>query len=226
MEAHEIQQLADIIAQRIRTQTSSISRTRRQRKPQQLPAYLSEEEIARLLQVINDLRDHAIFAVAYHRGLRASELGIINVDDYDAVGGRLTIRRLKGSHWGEYHLTPAERSALNAWLHKRGIGPGPLFLSRTGRGISRSRLHRLMRKYCVLAGIDQSKAHMHALKHSCATHLSAVEEDIVAIQDHLGHANIQNTMKYVQICSRRRRDFAAKLARQGWGSKRPETTIQ
>jgi integrase len=82
---------------------------------------------------------------------------MIKVDDYDAVGGRLTIRRLKGSRGGEYHLTPAERSALNAWLQKRGIGPGPLFLSRTGRGISRSRLHRLMRKYCVLAGIDQTR---------------------------------------------------------------------
>jgi|SRR5581483_4470658 len=226
MEEHELQQLAEIIAQRIHIQAASVRGTRRQRKPQQLPAYLSEEEIARLLRVISDVRDHAIFAVAYYRGLRASELGMINVADYDAVSSRLTIRRLKGSRGGEYHLTHAERSALNTWLQKRGIQPGPLFLSRSGRGISRSRLHRLMRNYCVLAGIDLAKAHMHALKHSCATHLSAVEGDIVAIQDHLGHANIQNTMKYVQISSRRRRDFADRLAQQGWGAKQPEIRIQ
>ena len=83
---------------------------------------------------------------------------MINIDDYDAGGGRLTIRRLKGSRGGDHHLTETERSALNAWLQKRGIGPGPLFPSRSGRGISRSRLHRLMRKYCVLAGIDHGKA--------------------------------------------------------------------
>jgi integrase len=43
------------------------------------------------------------------------------------------------------------------------------------------------------------------------THLSAREPDIVAIQDHLGHASIVNTMKYVAIANARRDDFAKRL---------------
>ena len=149
---------------------------------------------------------------------------MIDVDDYHTASGRLTIRRLKGSRGGEYYVTEAERSALTDWLRKRGTATGPLFISRNRRGISRFRLHRLMRQYCAAAGIPRQKAHMHALKHSCATHLSGIELDIVAIQDHLGHRNIQNTMKYIQISGRRRREFADRLQRQGWGSKSPEAT--
>jgi site-specific recombinase XerC len=225
MKVHDLERLADMVAQRMRTVTSAC-RSHGNRKPQRVPDYLTEDEISQLLGIINDIRDKAIFAVTYYRGLRASELGIIDVNDYHAASGRITIRRLKGSRGGEYYVTEAERSALTDWLRKRGAAPGPLFISRNHRGISRFRLHRLMRQYSALAGIPRQKAHMHALKHSCATHLSAIEADIVAIQDHLGHKNIQNTMKYIQISGRRRREFATRLERQGWGIKGPEATLQ
>jgi len=170
-----------------------------------------------LFRVITSVRDRALFRLAYHRGLRASELGLLQFSDYRPNVGRLFVRRLKGSHSGEYHLTQAEQQALRAWLRERGGAPGPLFVSRNHHPISRWRLDQLMKQYCGRAGILEGKAHMHALKHSCGTHLSAREPDIVAIQDHLGHANIQNTMKYVQIASKRRDEFSDRL--QDWGTR-------
>jgi len=182
------------------------------RKSSRIPAYLTPEEIVRLFAAITSTRDRAIFRLAYHRGLRASELGMIQFGDYH--DGRILIRRLKGSRGGEYVLVKAERLALRRWIGERGSAPGPMFPSRNHRGISRFRLHGLMKGYCAAAGIPAEKAHMHALKHSCGTHLSAREADIVAIQDHLGHASIGNTMKYVAIASKRRDEFAARL--DGW----------
>ena len=187
------------------------------RRPKEPPKYLTPEEIDSLFGVIRSARDRALFRVAYHRGLRASELGLLQLPDYRPKMGRLFVRRLKGSHSGEYHLTQAEQHALRAWLRERGVAPGPLFVSRNHRPISRFRLDQLMKHYCEQAGIPQEKAHMHALKHSCGTHLSAREPDIVAIQDHLGHANIQNTMKYVQIANKRRDEFADRLG--DWGGR-------
>ncbi len=181
------------------------------------PKYLTPEEIERLFRVITSVRDRALFRVAYHRGLRASELGLLQVSDFRTNAGRLFVRRLKGSHSGEYHLTQVEQQALRAWLRERGTALGPLFVSRNHQPISRWRLDQLMKHYCQLAGIPPEKAHMHALKHSCGTHLSAREADIVAIQDHLGHANIQNTMTYVQIASKRRDEFAERL--RDWGAR-------
>jgi integrase len=52
------------------------------RKSSRIPAYLTPEEIARLFAAIKSPRDRAIFRLAYHRGLRASELGIIQFSDY------------------------------------------------------------------------------------------------------------------------------------------------
>ena len=143
---------------------------------------------------------------------------MIQMADYRPTVGRIFIRRLKGSNSGEYHLTKVEQQALRSWLRERGTEhSGPLFESRNHQPISRFRLGQLMKRYCTAAGVPESKSHMHALKHSCATHLSARESDIVAIQDHMGHADIRNTMKYVQIASKRRDEFASRLS--DWGSR-------
>ena len=187
------------------------------RKPKHVPEYLTPEETERLFRTITTVRDRALFRLAYHRGLRASELGMMQVSDYRPSAGRIFVRRLKGSNSGEYHLTKIEQQALRAWLRERGSAAGALFPSRNHHPISRFRLDQLMKKYCTAAGIPSVKAHMHALKHSCGTHLSALDPDIVAIQDHLGHANIQNTMKYIQIASKRRDEFADRLS--DWGSR-------
>ena len=44
-------------------------------------SFLREEEIERLFSVIDSTRDHAIFQLAYHAGLRASEIGMLQLRD-------------------------------------------------------------------------------------------------------------------------------------------------
>lgn len=187
------------------------------RKAKTVPEYLTQEETERFFRAIASVRDRAMFRLAYHRGLRASEIALFQLADYRPAAGRIFVRRLKGSNSGEYRVTQIESRVLRAWLRERGTAAGPLFLSRNHHPVSRFRLGQLMKQYCTAAGVPPVKAHMHALKHSCGTHLSAMEPDIVAIQDHLGHANIQNTMKYIQIASARRDAFAGRL--ETWGSR-------
>jgi type 1 fimbriae regulatory protein FimB len=193
-------------------------RGKRKKKP--APEYLTEDEIARLFAAIGkDVRSQAIFHILYFRGLRASEIGQLRFEDYRPAVARLFVRRLKGSNSGDYHITESERTALNRWVRLRGDAPGPLFPSRNSKPLSRWRVFLLMRKYCKAAGIDPVKAHPHALKHSCGTHLSDREADVAVIQDHLGHVNIQNTMIYVQISNKRRERFAESMEKSGWGAR-------
>lgn len=196
-------------------------KAKRSRKQSKAPEYLTEEEITRFFAAIpkSDLRSRAMFRLMYHRGLRASEMGLFRMDDYRGTSGRIMVNRLKGSRGGEYLMLEPERAALKAWIRHRGTAPGPLFPSRNHAPIERTQVFRLMRKYCQAAGIPDQKAHPHALKHSCGTHLSATEKDIVAIQDHLGHAKIDNTMIYVRVSSRRRDELAERLDKSGWGKK-------
>jgi site-specific recombinase XerD len=191
------------------------------RKKNRIPEYLTEEEVARLFAAIGkDARSQAIFHVLYYRGLRASEVGKLRIEDYRPSVGRLFVRRLKGSNSGEFHITEAERTALNRWIRVRGKNPGPLFPSRNHKPLSRWPVFALMRRYCAAAQIPPEKAHPHALKHSCGTHLSNRESDVAVIQDHLGHVNIQNTMIYVRITNKRRDQFAEQLDKSGWGSRK------
>lgn len=172
---------------------------------------LTENEIAALFDAIENPRDIAMFRLAYHRGLRASEIGKLQLADYRIRDGRLMVRRLKGSISAEFKLTEVEIKAIRNHLRGRGTEAGPLFLSRNHRAISRYTLDDLMKKYCEAAGITREKAHMHALKHSCGTHLLERGESIEDVQDQLGHRNIQNTQIYARMGNKRRDDRADRL---------------
>jgi integrase/recombinase XerD len=188
------------------------------RRRRTLPKYLTTEEIEAFFSEITDVRDRAIFRVAYHRrGLRASEVGLLRLTDYRAQPGRLHVRRLKGSNSGEFLLTDIENTAIAACIEERGNIPGPLLPSRNRVPISRNRLDQLMKDYCQMAGIPAEKAHCHALKHSCGTHLSEMGKDVAIIRDWLGHRNVQNTMIYLEVTNKAR-DAAAQSLR-GWGKK-------
>ena len=176
------------------------------------PKFLTEAEIERLFSAIRSPRDLAIFRLAYHRGLRASEVGMLQLSDYRPNAKRLYVHRLKGSHDGEYLVTANEARALSAWLKVRGPLPGPLFPSNRKTGIDRRMLDVLMKRYGAAADLPADKRHFHVLKHSCGTHLLSDRGlDVAEVQDHLGHADIRNTMIYARITNRRRDEVARRL---------------
>lgn len=176
--------------------------------------HLTQEELQALLRAVGQAkspRDLAMFTVAYWRGLRASEVGRLRLEDYRVGPNRLYIHRLKRSLAAEFPLGPQEQKALRAWLRVRGNGPGPLFASRRRRGISRQQLDVLMRRYGAVAGIPAHLRHFHALKHSIATHLLERGADVVDVKDWIGHKNIQNTMIYAEVTSVRRESAARRI---------------
>lgn len=179
------------------------------------PPFLQQIELERLFKVISAPRDRAIFRLAYHAGLRASEVGLLDMRDYQPRTGRIFIHRLKGSNSGEHHLCREEAKALKAWLKVRGDQPGPIFPSKKRTPISRKMLHVLMREYGAIAMLPAALRHFHVLKHTCATHLLSKGFHVEQVQDWIGHANIQNTMIYAHITNSRRDEMAAAL-RDSW----------
>lgn len=178
--------------------------------------YLTQDELKNLLKVIENsrrqaidkkhekarvifVRDKAIVIVAYYHGLRASEIGMLKVDDVDLARGRIRIERLKNSQGGEYALQPDEIKVLKAWLKERQDNNPWLFPTQTGTPIHRRTLDYLIKHYGKKAGIPLEKCHFHVLKHSIATHLLDAGADIRFVQDWIGHKNIQNTVVYAQI---------------------------
>lgn len=175
--------------------------------------YMTTEELQSLFRVIKSKRDKAMFRLAYHRGLRAHEVGLLEMTDYRDRDGVLYVRRGKGSVCREHQLNTEELRCLRAYLrHERGTAPGPLFPSRQGnKGITRRRLDQIMKDYCKLAKISPDKAHMHALKHSCGTHLADRGFEARQIQDHLGHRASSSTDVYMHFSPSQRAAVAEKL---------------
>ena len=84
--------------------------------------FLTEDELARLFSVIHSVRDRAIFQLAYRAGLRASEIGMLQLRDHDPKAAKIFVHRLKGSNSGEHHLVREEARALR-------LAQGARFLS-------------------------------------------------------------------------------------------------
>lgn len=183
---------------------------RRKKRPP--PGIPQEEEVTRFFRAIDSPRDRAIFRLMYHAGLRASELGKLEIRDYAPRTDRLMVTRLKGSNSGEHHLNREESRALKAWLKIRGSAPGVIFPSKMGGPISRQMLDVLVKEYGAKAGWPAKLRHCHAFKHACCTHLLSKGFNVEQVQDWVGHANIANTMIYSRVTNSRRDQMGKALA--------------
>ena len=184
--------------------------------------YLTQEQWERLLKVIKIPRDRALFQVAYWRGLRASEVGLLTCGDWRPGAKRLYVRRQKNGISGEYVVSDPESKALGAWL--RGYhdytDSDPLFPSSHRKGISRRRLDELMKGYGGKAGLPPDLQHFHVLRHSIAVHLTDAGFSIQDIRDWLGHRSINSTAIYAQVSSKRRQDVAQEFYEKTLGGKK------
>jgi integrase len=190
--------------------TPPSSAGRKKKKP--APDIPQEDEMTRFFRAIDSIRDRAIFRIMYHAGLRASEIGILELRDYSPRTDRLMVNRLKGSNSGEHHLNREESRALKAWLKVRGTAPGAIFVSKKHAPIHRRTLDDLIKKYAGKAGWPAKLRHCHAFKHACCTHLLSRGFNVEQVQDWVGHANIQNTMIYARVTNSRRDQMGKALA--------------
>lgn len=184
------------------------------RKDQPLPQALNQTDVAALLDKIPtttplELRDRALFEIAYGCGLRAEELVTLDVASVDFEAEELRVEG-KGA---KTRIVPAGEPALLAlrrYLERgrpalTGVEDEPaLFLSKTGRRLSTSDVRRRLRAWARHARA-QGGVHPHALRHSFATHLLEGGADLRVIQELLGHATISTTQVYTRVDSARLR---------------------
>jgi integrase/recombinase XerD len=163
------------------------------RHSQRIIYYLTEEECKRLLGVITTQHDRAIFLFAYHHGLLASELGVLERTDLVLKQGQIAIHRLKDSLSAIYPMQPDMQKLLRAYLRSRTDDSPYLFISSRRMPIDPRTLWYLTDRYVDKAGLPAKEHKFYCLKHSIATHLPDAGADLSFVKDWLGHANTQNT---------------------------------
>ena len=126
-------------------------------------------------------------------GIRVSEVRYITVEA--AQKGQTEIA-LKGKL--RTILLPGKLCRkLIKYARKRKIAAGEIFLTRSGKGLSRRQIWAEMKALCAKAGVERSKVFPHNLRHLFARSFYRACRDVVKLADVLGHSNIETTRIYL-----------------------------
>lgn len=179
------------------------------KKDAYLPQVLRSDEVADLLERIPattplDLRDRAMFELAYAAGLRAEELTLLDTASADVDGEQVRVEgkggRTRFVPVGEHAWRAMDRYLTRGRGALDGGESDALFLSKSGKRLSTSDVRRRLKLQARRAGISP-----HTLRHSFATHLLEGGADLRTIQELLGHASISTTQTYTRVESKRLR---------------------
>lgn len=126
-------------------------------------------------------------------GIRVSELEFITVESVEKGEVRVNC---KGKQRVIF-IVPKLKKKLSRYAAKRGISHGPVFVTRTGKPMSRCNIWREMKSLCKETGISPSKVFPHNLRHLFARIFYSIERDIAKLADILGHSSIDTTRIYI-----------------------------
>ncbi|WP_018141091.1 tyrosine recombinase XerC [Thioalkalivibrio sp. ALJ7] len=146
-------------------------------------------------------RDQAMLELLYSSGLRLSELTGLDLIDLDLDAGLVRVLG-KGRRERSVPVGRVARDALRAWLKRRGewaaADERAVFVSRRGQRIGNRAVQRRVAEAGRRAGLDVH-LHPHRLRHAFASHLLESSGDLRAIQELLGHANLETTQIYTHL---------------------------
>ncbi len=185
----------------------------------QLPSLLAPEQISGVLDRIPastplELRDRALFELAYASGLRAEELVSLDLASVDFDAEELRVE----ANGSKTRFVPAGEPALRALARyleraRAALAQEPdelaLFLSKSGRRLSASDIRRRLRVWARHASA-QGAVHPHALRRSLATHLLEGGAELRSIRELLRQASVSTTQTYTRVESARLKDAYAR----------------
>lgn len=126
-------------------------------------------------------------------GIRVSELQFITVE---AVKNGEAIVSLKGKTRSVFIVEELQKKLLR-YAAEQKIHSGCIFITRTGKPISRTNIWREMKGLCEQAGVNPQKVFPHNLRHLFARIFYGIEKDIAKLADILGHSSINTTRIYI-----------------------------
>ncbi len=172
-----------------------------------LPQALSVDETVKFVEVKGDsllnLRDRAMLELFYSSGLRLAELVGLDIDMLDFSEATVTVTG-KGSKTRIIPLGSQAVKALQHWLNARSqiqIKPAhvkAVFITEHGNRITPRAIQYRVKQLAITQGINVDM-HPHLLRHSFASHVLQSSQDLRAVQEMLGHANISTTQVYTHL---------------------------
>ena len=157
---------------------------------------LTKAEYLRLCRAAECRQNHRLSLILQTicgTGIRVSELKHITVE---AVRRGEAAVRCKAKTRSVFIVKELKQKLLR-YAAEQGIKGGMIFVTRTGKPISRTNIWREMKALCVKAKVNPGKVFPHNLRHLFARVFYGIEKDIAKLSDILGHTSINTTRIYI-----------------------------
>ncbi len=178
-----------------------MDKLKRPRKPSKLPVFLSEGELLRLFEAIDNIKHLAIVYLLYGSGLRRAELLQLKIDDVFWSRNQVRINSGKGRKDRMVNLSQVNKEVLKNYFNSYKPAIYLFEGTKAGKPYSASSVAAIIKKATKAAGITK-KVTPHVLRHSFATHLMDNGIAIPKIQKLLGHKDIKTTLIYTHLTTK------------------------
>lgn len=182
-------------------------------------SYVTPEEVEKLCQHVPTpkVRNKTIIRFLFQTGIREGELAILKQEDLNRNERSIEVWAPKTKNSRTVFYQPSLGLLLDQWLDGgyrarfTNAATSPyLFVSRKAERLRTENVGRMVKKAAENAGVqevlytdqrghERNRITSHALRHGHAIHALKSGIDVRTVQEHLGHAKIETTMKYLQL---------------------------
>jgi len=175
--------------------------------------YLTEAEIHQLMRAARKRgrrghRDATMILVAFRHGLRVGELVSLRWDQVDLTTAHLHVSRLKRGRDSQHPISGPELRALRQLKREQAQGSRFVFLSERGSPLTPRGFAQTLSRTAESIAFP-FRVHPHMLRHACGFKLANDGHNTRALQDYLGHRQIQHTVRYTEMAAGRFNAFWA-----------------
>ena len=167
------------------------------RQAKKLPVVLSQDEVARFLDAVDNLKHRVILTVCYATGLRISEAVRLTPAAIDSQRMVIRVEQGKGRKDRYVMLPPKLLDMLRDYWKRTHPGEWLFPGDRPGQPISPLTIDHTCRQVRLQCGIGKPVT-PHSLRHAFAVHLLEAGTDLRTIQLLLGHRNLSTTARYLR----------------------------
>ena len=168
--------------------------------------YLTPHEVDQVIAAARKIgrhssRDATLILLMYRHGLRVAEAVSLRWDAANLRAGLLHVHRIKNGQPAVHPLRGPELRALRQ-LRRHYADTPYLFVSERGGPLTARAVHHIVLRAGEIAGL-KFPIHPHMFRHACGFYLANKGIDTRAIQQYLGHCNIQHTVRYTALTPHR-----------------------
>lgn len=173
--------------------------------PSKLPETLNIEDIFKIIDVIDNLRDVVIIELLFATGIRRNELTTLKVSSIDFNEGTIKVYG-KGSKERIIPVHPKVMDKLSKYVElikSEWLFPSP---RNKKTHISSRQINSIIKKWAEEAGLGHKNITPHKFRHTFGASLFDNGADIKSIQDMLGHSSIDTTNIYAKLSHKRNKE--------------------